>query len=405
MAALHSCVLCQSTFEIGILVLLSGLKKYFLLTTALVIGLVCAIGVNQEKPVEQPVEEGETQRVYAAAIDMDAGEKFDFTKLRVLEVGTERLFDQEPVLELEQIKGQYAATRLQVGDPITSSVVQATDQVPIEKIMPGFSTVTVNSHLDPLLIGLMESGCSVDVAGVIPAEASGKLGVTRLASNCQVLGVQDSTAVEELEAAVTLLVKSELVDPILVAGKAGDLHLSLTGAADEGDFPSGMITTLDSIQQKILAQVALQETPQVPATESAAVTEPIEPMPTVQSEDRTLNSQQQIQEIAAEVAQQVSSQVSQEVSDQVTDQVVQRITDRMDQLKTNQSDVTPAAIVTQTPAKVENYREMEVVTPDGVVRYVWKTRDSEPVIIADEKQETKTSQVLDDDPARIALKK
>ena len=402
MAAFRSCVLCQSTFEIGILVLLSGLKKYFLLTTALVIGLVCAIGVNQEKPVEQPVEEGETQRVYAAAIDMDAGEKFDFTKLRVLEVGTERLLDQEPVLELEQIKGQYAATRLQVGDPITSSVVQATDQVPIEKIMPGFSTVTVNSHLDPLLIGLMESGCSVDVAGVIPAEASGKLGVTRLASNCQVLGVQDSTAVEQLEATVTLLVKSELVDPILLAGKAGDLHLSLTGAADEGDFPSGMITTLDSIQQKILAQVALQETPQVPAPESTAVTEP---MPTVQSEDRTLNSQQQIQEIAAEVAQQVSSQVSQEVSDQVTDQVVQRITDRMDQLKTNQSDVTPAAIVTQTPAKVENYREMEVVTPDGVVRYVWKTRDSEPVIIADEKQETKTSQVLDDDPARIALKK
>ena len=400
MAAFRSCVLCQSTFEIGILVLLSGLKKYFLLTTALVIGLVCAIGVNQEKPVEQPVDKGETQRVYAAAIDMDAGEKFDFTKLRILEVGKERLLDQEPVLELEQIKGQYAATRLQVGDPITSSVVQATDQVPIEKIMPGFSTVTVNSHLDPLLIGLMESGCSVDVAGVIPAEASGKLGVTRLASNCQVLGVQDSTAVEQLEAAVTLLVKSELVDPILLAGKAGDLHLSLTGAADEGDFPSGMITTLDSIQQKILAQVALQEAP-----ESAAVTEPIEPMSTVQSEDRTLNSQQQIQEIAAEMAQQVSSQVSQEFSDQVTDQVVQRIADRMDQLKTNQSDVTPAAIVTQTPAKVENYREMEVVTPDGVVRYVWKTRDSEPVIIADEKQETKTSQVVDDDPARIALKK
>ena len=59
------------------------------------------------------------------------------------------------------------------------------------------------------------------------------------------------------------------------------------------------------------------------------------------------------------MAQQVSSQVSQEVSDQVTDQVVQRITDRMDQLKTNQSDVTPAAIVTQTPAMVENYREMK----------------------------------------------
>lgn len=271
LAALHSCVLCQSTFEIGILVLLSGLKKYFLLTTALVIGLVCAIGVNQEKTVEQPVEEGETQRVYAAAIDMDAGEKFDFTKLRILEVGKERLLDQEPVLELEQIKGQYAATRLQVGDPITSSVVQATDQVSIEKIMPGFSTVTVNSHLDPLLIGLMESGCSVDVAGVIPAEASGKLGVTRLASNCRVLGVQDSTAVEQLEAAVTLLVKSELVDPILLAGKAGDLHLSLTGAADEGDFPSGMITTLDSIQQKILAQVALQETPQVPVPELSLI--------------------------------------------------------------------------------------------------------------------------------------
>ena len=48
----------------------------------------------------------------------------------------------------------------------------------------------------------------------------------------------------------------------------------------------------------------------MPVPESAAVTEL---MPTVQSEDRTLNSQQQIQEIAAKMAQQVSSQVSQEV--------------------------------------------------------------------------------------------
>jgi hypothetical protein len=77
----------------------------------------------------------------------------------------------------------------------------------------------------------------------------------------------------------------------------------------------------------------------------------------------------------------------------------------MDEVQATQNDVKPANVVAQTPTPVPNYREMEVITPDGVLRYVWKTRDSEPIIIANEKQETKTSQVLEGDPAKIALQK
>ena len=51
--------------------MLARLKKYVLLVGALAIGLVCAIGLNKEKPEPQADEVVTTQRVYVAAIDMD----------------------------------------------------------------------------------------------------------------------------------------------------------------------------------------------------------------------------------------------------------------------------------------------------------------------------------------------
>lgn len=382
-------------FELGRKTLLVRIKKYLLLAGALAIGLVCAIGVNKEKPKPQLDEVVEKQRVFVAAIDMDAGEQFDLTKLRIMEVAEDQLVDSEPILELQTINGQFAAKRLTVGDPITEQVVQETDQVAMETLKPGYSTVTVDSHLDPLLIGLMESGCSVDVAGIIPAEDDDTLGITRLASNCQVMGVQQSTDPETFQANITLLVKSEVVEPILLAMKNGDLHLSLTGAADEGDFPSGMIHTLDTLKQSLVVEVDIQ--PTLPANHQGS---PVIQQVTDNSASGVDDNSEQLEALANQVAQQVSEQVT----DQVADQVAQRIGDRMDEIVQKPVEVAPANAVRQMVTE-ENYREMEVITPDGVIRYVWKTRDSEPVIIADESQETKTSQTKNDESAKIALQK
>jgi len=381
-------------FELGRNTLLVRLKKYLLLAGALAIGLVCAIGVNKEKPKVQLDEVMGTQRVYVAAIDMDAGEQLNLTKLRIMEIAQDRLVDADPVLDLQTINGQFAAKRLTVGDPITEQVIQETDQVAVETLKPGYSTVTVDSHIDPLLIGLMESGCSVDVAGIIPAEDNDTLGITRLASNCQVMGVQQPSDAESFQANLTLLVKSEVVEPILLAMKSGDLHLSLTGAADEGDFPSGMIHTLDTLKQSLVVEVDIQ--PAQPTSQGS----PSDQQVTENTSSVSNGNPEQLEALANQVAQQVSEQVT----EQVVDQVTQRITDRMDEVVQNPMEVAPANAVSQAVTE-ENYREMEVITPDGVIRYVWKTRDSEPVIIADENQETKTSQTDKNEPAKIALQK
>ena len=100
----------------------------------------------------------------------------------------------------------------------------------------------------------------------------------------------------------------------------------------------------------------------------------------------------------------LANQVAEQVTEQVTEQVAQRLTDRIDETQQNKSEVAPANAVTESKVD-KNYREMEVITPDGVIRYVWKTRESEPVIIAEENQETKTSQNLNSEPAKIALQK
>jgi len=382
-------------FELGRKTLLVRLKKYLLLAGALAIGLVCAIGANKEKPKPQLDEVASTQRVFVAAIDMDAGEQFDLTKIRIMEVAEEQLVDAEPIRNLQTINGQFAARRLTVGDPITEQVVQETDQVALETLKPGYSTVTVDSHLDPLLIDLMDSGCCVDVAGIIPAEDHDSLGITRLASNCQVMGVKQSPDPESLQANLTLLVKSEVVEPILLAMKNGDLHLSLTGAADEGDFPSGMIHTLDTLKQSFVVEVDIQPTQPANHPDSPEIQQV-----TDNSATAVDNNSEQLEALANQVAQQVSEQVT----EQVVDQVAQRITDRMDEVVRNPVEVASANAVSKAVTE-ENYREMEVITPDGVIRYVWKTQDSEPVIIADENQETKTSQTENNDPTKIALQK
>lgn len=382
--------------------MLARIKKYVLLVGALAIGLVCAIGISKEKPEPPTKEIVNTHRVYAAAIDMDAGERFDLTKLRIMEVAETQLADAKPVMDLQAIKGQFAARRLIVGDPITAQVLQETNQVAVETLMPGYSTVTVESHLDPLLVGLMESGCSVDVAGIVSSEGSDTLGITRLASHCQVMGIQEPSEPGALEANLTLLVKSELVDPILVAMNNGNLHLSLSGAANEGDFPSGMIHTLDSIKESMVVEVEIQ---QEPSTEKPPMTQQAVVQPEVPGQvPETTSSTEQLEALANKVAQQVTEQVTDQVTEQVTEQLAKKITDRMDEAEKNKLNVTPANVISQ-PKFDKSYREMEVITPDGVVRYVWKTRDSEPVIIADEKQETKTSQNRDGEPAKIALQK
>ena len=65
--------------------------------------------------------------VYAAAIDMDPGELFDLTKIKVVEIAVEQLQDEKPIADLSLIKDQYAACRLLAGSPITAGVLSATD--------------------------------------------------------------------------------------------------------------------------------------------------------------------------------------------------------------------------------------------------------------------------------------
>ena len=133
--------------------------------------------------------------------------------------------------------------------------------------------------------------------------------------------------------------------------------------------------------------------PEPPEGQTLVKTEP--PNQTPVSASETEDHTEQLKTLA--------NQVAQQVTEKVTQQVVQTLTDQMDKGAQDKLDIAPANAVTHP--RVKNYREMEVITPDGVLRYVWRTRDSEPVIIADEDQETKTSQNSDGEPAKIALQK
>jgi len=106
------------------------IKLYGILVSTLICGLICTVSVNNSEETEDVPPASEMVSVYAAAIDMDPGEPFDLTKIKVVEIAVEQLQDEKPIADLSLIKDQYAACRLLAGAPITAGVLSATDKTP-----------------------------------------------------------------------------------------------------------------------------------------------------------------------------------------------------------------------------------------------------------------------------------
>jgi hypothetical protein len=337
--------------------LLKTLKLPALLVAILLLGLLCTVSVNKSPDAKKVLPPGETVRVYATAIDMDAGEPFDMAKIKIIEIARTQVDGLDVVKDIGLIRDQFAAQRVTVDSPITVDLLSAIEPIAatpsevedVPSVPVGYGVVAIESYLDPMLTELLKSGCRVDVTALIKDEANrSKIGISRLATGVEVLQTSAKATSDDAQATLTLLVPQETVAMIQLAMDLGTLHLSLTGAADQEDLPAGMLTTL--------ATLRLLAAPQVVDLGS-----PPDTTPTISITDvpeNELGTLDDPETVATVETPEIGTQVGNPPQEANT---------------------------------LEVYWKMEVMTPDGVTHYEWIKQDSDPTIIIAEKPDATTT--------------
>ena len=343
--------------------MLKTLKLPALLVGILLLGLVCTVSVNNTADVKKVIPLGETVRVYATAIDMDAGEPFDMTKIKIIKIAQTQVDGLDVVKDIGLIRDQFAAHRVRVGSPITVDLLSAIEPIAatslevdgtVPSVPVGFGVIAIESYLDPMLTELLKSGCRVDVTALIRDEADrSKIGISRLATGVEVLQSSVEASLEDAQTTLTLLVPQETVAVIQLAMDLGTLHLSLTGAADQEELPSGMLTTLETLR--------LLAAPQVVDLGS-----PPDTTPTISISDVPESDVRENEPSALDVPKTVATVETPVIGTQIGN--------------------PPRETTTS-----EVYWKMEVMTPDGVTHYEWIKQDSDPTIIIAEKSDAATT--------------
>ena len=338
--------------------MLKTLKLPALLVAILLLGLLCTVSVNKLPDAKKVLPPGETVRVYATAIDMDAGEPFDMTKIKIIEIAQTQVDGLDVVKDIGLIRDQFAAQRVTVDSPITVDLLSAIEPIAatpsevedVPSVPVGYGVVAIESYLDPMLTELLKSGCRVDVTALIKDEANrSKIGISRLATGVEVLQTSAKATSDDAQATLTLLVPQETVAMIQLAMDLGTLHLSLTGAADQEDLPAGMLTTLATLRLLAAPQVVDLGSPP-DTTPTISITDVPENQPGTLDDPET---------VATVETPEIGTQVGNPPQEANT---------------------------------LEVYWKMEVMTPDGVTHYEWIKQDSDPtIIIAEEPDATTTN--------------
>ena len=338
--------------------MLKTLKLPALLVAILLLGLLCTVSVNKLPDAKKVLPPGETVRVYATAIDMDAGEPFDMAKIKIIEIARTQVDGLDVVKDIGLIRDQFAAQRVTVDSPITIDLLSAIEPIAatpsevedVPSVPVGYGVVAIESYLDPMLTELLKSGCRVDVTALIKDEANrSKIGISRLATGVEVLQTSAKATSDDAQATLTLLVPQETVAMIQLAMDLGTLHLSLTGAADQEDLPAGMLTTLATLRLLAAPQVVDLGSPP-DTTPTISITDVPENKPGTLDDPET---------VATVETPEIGTQVGNPPQEANT---------------------------------LEVYWKMEVMTPDGVTHYEWIKQDSDPtIIIAEEPDATTTN--------------
>jgi pilus assembly protein CpaB len=233
-------------------------KSIVLILIAAVCGTVAATGVSQA--IRSPGPAGpaviETANIFVAAKEIDIREKFAPENVR-LEEWPRAKVPEGAITNLEEIEGQYARTRLFQGEVILKQKLMGKDEVGAHEVTipPGYRVKSVQVTMASAVSNLIMPGSRVDVL-VFLKQGHGidKTAAYTILKNVRVFAVNDKvdrnidTEGQTISAkTVSLLVKPDQVEKLLIASAVGRLELSLRRPDDVSDDDGADMTSLSEL--------------------------------------------------------------------------------------------------------------------------------------------------------------
>jgi pilus assembly protein CpaB len=232
-------------------------KSMILIVIALGCGLIASIGISQvmesqvtEQPIVTPMEQ-----IYVATTDVPLGQTLSPQMVKLEEWPQDKI-PEGAVRSLEQLEGQRSLTRLYPGEPIMMAKLIDANKFfgAAEKIPKGFRVASVRVTMDSSASGLINPGDRVDVLVFLKRGAGiTSTGTRTILKNVTVFAVNDRfqrDPEEEGEGGlraktVSVLVKPNQVEKLMLAQELGRIKLSLRPTDDDSDDQANGATIAD----------------------------------------------------------------------------------------------------------------------------------------------------------------
>lgn len=211
-------------------------KSIVLLLIAGACGLIASISISQviernNNPGEVPMGE-----LFVAVTDIDIGAKLDATNVKLDKWPKDRI-PEGAINKVEDLKDKFPRVRLYAGEPIlTAKLMDSNSGVDrATKIPEGYRVVSVKVTMDEVVSGLVQPGDRVDVVMFVRKnDEIGKTAAHTILKEVRVFAINseterstDANGDQMVAKTVSLLVKPNQVESVMLAAELGKLRLSL----------------------------------------------------------------------------------------------------------------------------------------------------------------------------------
>ena len=232
-------------------------KSMILIVIALGCGLIASIGISQV--MERRSDDGPqvvTTPVLVASTDIDIGEAFTAENVTLEQWPNDRVPPQA-ISDIKQLEGRYPRMRMYSGEAILTAKLLTGDLgSPSTTIPAGYRVASVKVSVDTAVSGLVLPGDRVDIIAFLKQSSEVPRTLTRtILRDVRVFAV-DSKTERELDPegnpagmakTVSVLVKRDQIEPLMLALELGKLRLSLRRPNEVDESIVANEATVDSI--------------------------------------------------------------------------------------------------------------------------------------------------------------
>lgn len=230
------------------------MKPIILIAIALGCGLVAAVGVYQQMNNAAATPQVEKVNVVVAKCEININEALSEENVEVIEWERSQVLPNA-VTTLEELEGMYARARFYPGEAVLQDkIVDGTKNGNAIDVPEGYRVVSVKVSLDSSVSNLVEPGDRVDVI-VVLRECTDNLALAKTileavrvyAVNSELTPSLDPEKAPEEARAVSLILKPEQIEKLMLATEMGTIKLSLRSPDDAGIAETSGCTSSDML--------------------------------------------------------------------------------------------------------------------------------------------------------------